>query len=105
VDRLKRKRKGDWWEEVVWVRPATCEEGEWNSYVHEMFERKGYTRVDTLRRGLYYTANGDTFTWYEWVPRGKFLDVSLDKLVGFWEIYRQAHEEDTFRDVYNEAGA
>jgi hypothetical protein len=99
-----RRKKGEWWEPVVWTMPPTMESIETHAYLHEMLERKGYTRVDILRPGLYYTVDGDTFTWHQWLPKGRFLDRVLNKWIGFWELYRQAHEEDAFREAFNEAG-
>jgi hypothetical protein len=86
------------WERVTWTTNSL----RLHAYAHRMFKRRGYGRVDKSRRGLYYTVHGDTFTWYEWkAPGGLFTSMR----VGFWELYQRAHEEDAFRDAYNEAGA
>ena len=69
-------------------------------YTHNMMARKGYRRVDKLRPGLYYTADDNKFTWYEWkAPGGLFTKMRL----GFWTLYFQAIEEDSAREVWADA--
>lgn len=86
------------WEKVTWTTNNT----NLHSYAYRMFARRGYSRVDKLKHGLYYAVDGNTFTWYEWkAPGGLFTSLRL----GFYELYIQALEENAFRDAYDEAWA
>ena len=84
------------WREVKF----TTNEYALDKYVYDMLNRRNYSRVDKPTPGLYYGSTYDKqgahYTWYEWeAPGGLFTKMRL----GFWELYRQAYEEDAFRTV------
>jgi hypothetical protein len=85
------------WQEVKFT---TSEYG-LDKYVHDMLNRKNYSRVDNPTPGLYYSStydkDGAHYTWYEWeAPGGRFTKLRL----GFWELYRFAHKEDDCRAAF-----